>query len=551
MSVGIDLPGPFMRRLVLHHLYQMSRYRRLVAAAGVLAILFVAASVEPPSAAASSPRSFNVALVPDAGGSSSAGTMPTSGTVKGESFDSFDAFNFANLPSSQVTPAQLARFDTVVLTQVQTSVLSVQAKSALATFVTNGGKLIIHDSDSTVANDYSWLPVPAQTGQSCPNCGNTTGTSKVIENNTLVSAFVFDASYVNVDELPGATDAVGDANVMTTQDPRWFVDVRATNSVGQTGAVHTYASNRGLIVYNGYDTDAVGRAEASGVDWLAKMWYRELLQPWNPDGLPHGTPIAPRPVAPGGGNANGTAKPPNISKNLLSYAGKAVQVGFGVLQTVAATAACAGTTPLFEVGVPEVLCGLDAEVIVGTGTAAKDPPDPGYNQVFRYQRFAIPRGSARCKHLSRRACRTFEQAVRSYLTATSAAASWSEAVAVTANRFGGAVATGNAEAADLQRAAEGSYLPQQAAAFVRLHKAAGVLARFLGSHKRDRRFSAKQMARARHGLLSLRGIPASYIKRMERTGLIRSRNDLKKMLRYFFQQAGPPRGTKLSSLLGR
>ncbi len=243
-------------------------------------------------------QSVNVALIPDDGSSSNGGTMPTSGTVTGADGDSFDQFTFTDVSLDQIDSSTLSQYDTVVLMQVSTADLSDAAKQALSQFVTGGGKLIIHDADSTTGNDYSWLPVPAQTGQSCQNCGSTTGTSQVVENNTLVSANPADASYVNVSELEGATDAVGDANVMVTQDPRWFVDIRATNSLGDTGAVHTYATDNGLIIFNGYDTDDVGQTQDSGVDWLGKLWYLELAQGWSPDGLPHGTPVAPPPPQP-------------------------------------------------------------------------------------------------------------------------------------------------------------------------------------------------------------------------------------------------------------
>jgi hypothetical protein len=243
-------------------------------------------------------RSVNVALIPDDGSSSDGGTMPTSGTVTGADADSFDQFTFTELSLDQIDPSTLSQYDTVVLMQVSTADLSDAAKQTLSQFVTGGGKLIIHDADSTSGNDYSWLPVPAQTGQSCQNCGSSSGTSQIVENNTLVSANPSDASYVNVSELEGNTDAVGDANVMVTQDPRWFVDIRATNSLGDTGAVHTYATDNGLIIFNGYDTDDVGQTEDSGVDWLGKLWYLELAQGWDPDGLPHGTPVAPQPQPP-------------------------------------------------------------------------------------------------------------------------------------------------------------------------------------------------------------------------------------------------------------
>jgi endoglucanase len=258
--------------------------------------------------------SSRVALIPDAGDSSQGGAMPTTGSVGGAPSDSFDKFSFTDVPLDQVNDATLSTYDTAVLMQVSTSELTATAKQALAQFVRAGGKLIIHDADGTTGNDYSWLPVPASTGQSCSNCGATNGTANVVENNSLLSNRPGDPAYVNLGELQGATDAIGDANVMVAQDPRWFVDARATNSVNSTGAVHTYASDTGLIIFNGFDTDPVGSPEASGVDWLEKMWYSELSQGWNPDQLPHATPV------------NDTCSPPPLppSAALLSGAPRAL-----------------------------------------------------------------------------------------------------------------------------------------------------------------------------------------------------------------------------------
>jgi lysophospholipase L1-like esterase len=221
--------------------------------------------------------------------------MPTTGNVGGlGGAFSFNQFTFANLPLGNADTGHLSQYDTAVLLQAPTSQLTAANKAALAGFVTGGGKLIIYDSDATDGNDYSWLPAPAMTGQSCPNCGAVGGTATVVENNTMVSNDQADGDhYVKVSELPGNTDAVGDANVMLSQDPRWFVDIRATNNRNETGAVHAYATaGSGLMIYNGFDTDPIGsNPYPSGVDWLAKIWFSELRQGWDPDGLPHGIPI--------------------------------------------------------------------------------------------------------------------------------------------------------------------------------------------------------------------------------------------------------------------
>jgi hypothetical protein len=234
--------------------------------------------------------STRVALIPGAEGFD-AGTLQTTGTVTGSPEDSFEKFQFSNLAQAEIDSNTLSGYDTVVLNEVFTESLSETQKQALSTFVTNGGKLVIHDSDGTTSNNYAWLPVPADTGQSCQNCGNLDGQAEIVENNSIVSNEPSSPYYVNVAELPFNSDAVGDANMLVTSDPRWAVDIRASNDHNSEGAVDAYASDGGLILYNGFDTDSIGSTFPAGNDWLNKIWYDELNQQWNPDNLPHSTPV--------------------------------------------------------------------------------------------------------------------------------------------------------------------------------------------------------------------------------------------------------------------
>jgi hypothetical protein len=237
-------------------------------------------------------HSDKVAII-EGEGTSSAGELQRSGTVTGSPQDSFEQFSFTSLPQEAIDPATLAEYDTVLLNQVFTKSLSQAQEQALSSFVTSGGKLIIHDADGTEGNEYDWLPVPASTGTSCENCGNTDGTSEVVENNAIVSNDPSSSSYIDVNELPGNSDAVGDANLLVTTDSRWDEDIRASNDQNVEGAVDAYASDGGLIVYNGFDTDYLlgGGIYPSGNDWLDKIWYDELALQWDPDTLPHSNPV--------------------------------------------------------------------------------------------------------------------------------------------------------------------------------------------------------------------------------------------------------------------
>jgi len=259
--------------------------------ASACAFLFLAALFWAPAVSlAQFQRSNQVAIV-RGDGAGSGGPLQVSGTVIGSPEDSFDQFTFTELAQENLEPSVLSSYDTVVLNQVFTNSLSEAEKQTLAGFVTAGGKLIIHDADGTEGNEYTWLPVPATSGHSCQNCGNVDGEAEITENNTIVSNDPSSPYYVDVNELPGNSDAVGDANVLVTTDPRWDEDIRARNQQNVEGAADAYASDGGLIMYNGFDTDFMGQFFPSGNDWLGKIWYDELATQWNPDSLPHSNPV--------------------------------------------------------------------------------------------------------------------------------------------------------------------------------------------------------------------------------------------------------------------
>ncbi len=262
--------------------------------------------------------SKNVALIPSNNpGKGVNGIMPISSYVAGEPAESFSKFTFSNVGLNQITPATLSKYDTVALIEVKPSALSSAAKAALAQFVANGGKLIIHDADQVFRGDYSWLLPGGFTsgvGASCNACGSRVGTSTITQNSALVSANPADPSYVNLADLGHWTDAIGDSNLFVSNDPRWFAAITGSNVYG-SGAQLAYANNNGLIVYNGFDTDMIKTLptdpwRCSGyvnylcppnsrtVDWLAQMWYSELNKSWGTpsgspsnNGLPTGAPL--------------------------------------------------------------------------------------------------------------------------------------------------------------------------------------------------------------------------------------------------------------------
>jgi len=267
-SIG-SAPSQVAGELRLHAALavRLGRVCRLVLALGVATTLVASA---PAIAASFRATSHTVALVPSRGPAPPPplGQMPISGTVSGMPGDSFDRFTFVNVPLASITAQTLHHFDTVVLMQVSTDDLSATQRATLVQFVIDGGKLIIHDSDETESNNYSWLPYPGRIGGGCSNCASRNGASRILANNSLISANPSDPSYVNLAELGERSDAIGDANLFVTLDPHWRASATASTFTGETGATVASASDNGLMIYNGYDTDYVRPSSAPGAPWL-------------------------------------------------------------------------------------------------------------------------------------------------------------------------------------------------------------------------------------------------------------------------------------------
>lgn len=302
-----------------------ARVARAFALAVSLGAIVTAASAAPEPAVGFVHASSNaIALIPKNGPvppNGPDGIMPVSSYVTGRPSEAFTRFSFHNVALGQITTATLSKFDTVALIQVKVENLTAPARAALAQFVANGGKLIIHDSDETKLNDYSWLlpggPYSTRVAAGCEGCGGTSGSSTVT-NSSLISTNPADPSYVNLGELARFTDAIGDANLLVSTDPRWFALAEGPNSASnnESGAQVAFASNNGIIIYNGFDTDFIKTTPADPwrcndpalgfkcpasstptVDWLAHMWYSELVLGWGvPAQPPAGGGGAPSPL---------------------------------------------------------------------------------------------------------------------------------------------------------------------------------------------------------------------------------------------------------------
>jgi len=218
----------------------------------------------------------------------------------GECLPAVFPYTFTDLSAADVGASTLANYDIVLLYAICDigTRFSVAQKDAVNNWVANGGKLIIYDSDACGAvdggpsPDYSWLALPFSTdnpGQT----GQHAGQLSIVENNSLSSSDPASPYYIDTLDLVRNTDAVGDANVMISRDPRWCADMQATNVNGFSGWTHAYGNyGSGMLIYNGLDTDYM-----SSNTNLQHLWQFELEQRWNPSDLPCGRPVTVTPRA--------------------------------------------------------------------------------------------------------------------------------------------------------------------------------------------------------------------------------------------------------------
>ena len=192
---------------------------------------------------------------------------------------------FSTLAPSSLSASTLANKDTLFFFANNPGLLNSTQKSIINSWIYDGGKLIIWDSEEPQGIpggwDYTWLPYPFST--SVPGAQGAYGKGLwVIENNELSSNISGSPYFINTTILNNNTDAVGDANVFTTYSSSWCVDMKAKNMLNVEGPVHTYAFyGNGLIIYSGLDWDSAGTWSGWSVTnhpgiWLKKLFKQEL-----------------------------------------------------------------------------------------------------------------------------------------------------------------------------------------------------------------------------------------------------------------------------------
>ena len=192
----------------------------------------------------------------------------------------FPGYRFVRHLAPLLDASQLQQVHFAVLNAecTATSDLLPRQQQLLLRWVAAGHKLIIRDSDTCSASDYSFLPYRFTTAATGAR-GARGAVLAIADPSTLGSGpddpahFIDTAAY-----LRAPYQQIGDADVIETDDPRWCGHLLATNALGANGWVHAYARyGRGLIIYNGLDEDDLSNRVPAALR-LVQLEYAQPVQ---------------------------------------------------------------------------------------------------------------------------------------------------------------------------------------------------------------------------------------------------------------------------------
>ncbi len=209
--------------------------------------------------------------------------LPNGGTYNGATFTDVPIGAIDSNPATA-----LSSYDTVLLYEVCSIASHPVALGAINTFLANGGKVMIFDSDACAptargAADWSGFLFPFKT--TTPGPVGLGGDYLAVVPSSLTTGLV---------PGPQPPDAVGDANVFTSFTGPWCVSITGQSDVNNVpGFVEAYARTPagGLAIYEGEDFWFTWKGTGLGPADLAhlkQVFDLVLAQPFNPDGLPAG-----------------------------------------------------------------------------------------------------------------------------------------------------------------------------------------------------------------------------------------------------------------------
>ncbi len=159
--------------------------------------------------------------------------------------------------------------------------------SALTDWVRAGHKLLIVDADVCPKSSYAFLPYPFLTSN--PGAKGASGDRLiVVESDALGATDKTDTAHYFDPQvfINHGSNQLGDANIVTTQDPHWCGHLFGTNANNDNGFTQMYAPyGQGIIIYDGFDEDDGGNLGYERVRTL------EFLLPL-PAGMPCSQSVA-------------------------------------------------------------------------------------------------------------------------------------------------------------------------------------------------------------------------------------------------------------------
>jgi outer membrane protein OmpA-like peptidoglycan-associated protein len=173
--------------------------------------------------------------------------------------DALKGWTYDRLGAGMLEPGELAGKELAILNMLcdASAFLAKPQTDALLQWVAAGHKLLIVDSDGCPKSSYDFLPYAFVTSN--PGAQGAKGDRLIIvENDALGTADKNDTEHFFDPQtfINGGANQLGDANIVTTQDPHWCGHLFGTNVKQDNGFMQMYAPyGQGIIVYDGFDHD--------------------------------------------------------------------------------------------------------------------------------------------------------------------------------------------------------------------------------------------------------------------------------------------------------
>jgi outer membrane protein OmpA-like peptidoglycan-associated protein len=172
--------------------------------------------------------------------------------------DALPGYRYTRIHASMLDRNALATADIAIANMLcnASSYFAKGQTDALLDWIGRGHKLLIVDSDECPSSRYAFLPYPFVTSN--PGATGASGSRLIIvESDALGATEASDAHFVDPKTyINNGGNQLGDANIVTTQDPHWCGHLFGTNVKHDNGFMQMYAPyGQGMIIYDGFDHD--------------------------------------------------------------------------------------------------------------------------------------------------------------------------------------------------------------------------------------------------------------------------------------------------------